>query len=158
MLLAGLLRKDIIMEVIVCKDYRLIEAIIKNPILWQLMGHIEDPDKYEVPKDRTWLLASDEEDIIGLMELHPMTAITYIAHIHIRPKYHKTGKSLQVVEATKEYLKKTHIKNIITTVPLVCTHVIKLMNKTGFVVQGSIKDGIVYDNRIQDLLLFQLKV
>ena len=137
-----------------------INSIITRHVLWTLHGHTEDPEEYEIPQDGTeWLVAYEDDVTIGLMEIKAFTRITCNAHIHILPEFHKTGKSLEVIDATRQYLKEhTEYINAITTVPIRCEHVIKLMEKAGFVVQGLIKDGIVYNNILQDLILYQLKV
>lgn len=144
------------MKIELTTNYVLITDILNTPELLKLT----DPDtmKAEFDPREKYLLVTDP-GAVGLIRLHPMTHVTAIGHIHLLPQVHGTGKSVEAVMETKEYIKKNlTYKSIITTVPMECEHVIKLMNKTGFTPCGVINQGIVFNHKLQDLILFQTEV
>lgn len=137
----------------------LIKKIISNPSLWYLSGNEGDSDNYELTESDEWLLMTENNVIIGLMQLCIFTEITKIGHIWILPKYQGSNKPKECVSVIKEFLiTENKIKSVITTVPIDCKHVISLMTKTKFTCQGVIKNGINYHNKIQDIILFQLEL
>lgn len=137
----------------------LIKSIITNPVLWDLRDLDDHPNDLCIPENLLWLLATEDNKNLGLIELIPFTNNTMFGHIHLLPEYHSTGLATQFIKSAQQYLKEhTQINSVLTTVPVSCTHVIRLMKATNFIQLNTIPDGIIYKNKKQDLLLYQLKV
>lgn len=145
--------------IVITKDESLIKSIVTDPVLWKLHGRTGEIDSYTIPEKDLWLLIKNDNDVIGLMQFTLFTYITAIAHIYILPVYHGMGMSELAIEAVKEFLKEIpDLRNIVCDVPRECNHVTKLLYKVGFQFTGLIEDGVRYNNKIQDILLFQLKL
>ena len=142
------------------KNVNLIKLIVTDPTLWLLEGgEGQDPKSYKPYLGHIWLKIIHNRDIIGLLELREFTKITYEGHIYILPQYHASGLALEAGVALIGYIRKLNkIKNIITTVPTSCDHVLNFLKKLGFSVNGIIQNGIIYNGKYQDLIMQQLEV
>lgn len=144
----------------VTKDKELIKKIITNPVLMDDRDLQIGGEDLIIPDHIIWLLGQDKDNkYVGLIEIIPFTDNTAFGHIHLLPEYRGSGKALELIQSVKKFLKEEgHIQNVLTSVPVSCGRVLKLMNKSGFKVIGTVKDGITYHNKIQDLILHQLEI
>jgi RimJ/RimL family protein N-acetyltransferase len=135
------------------KNKELILNIVNKPKVLELIGqnHISN-----INLNHMWLLGKENNQIIGFIEFKEFNKITVEGHIILHPEYHKTGKSLKFTNEAFKYLKKhTYYKNILASVPVECKHIMKFLEKLNFKVIGLMKDSIIHNNRLQDLLLYQ---
>ncbi len=134
-----------------------IERIVKNPIISKLLSL---SDSYEPDfNNEKFYLIHKESLVIGITTLKKFSNITYDAHLILLPEYHGRGLATKVGYKFFKFVKKnTIINNLITSVPLEAKHGHKYMERLEFKVIGLIKNGIVYNNKIQDLILYQKEV
>ena len=142
-------------------DSNIIKRIVTNPLLFKLHGFAGFVEDYEpnLHNDDIWLHIIQDDKDIGLVQLEPITAITANSHVYILPEHHGSGIALEAVREVREYIKeKLRFKKIICTVPFDCGHVVKFNNKVGFTPCGLIHNGVIYNNRLQDLIIFEIEV
>jgi hypothetical protein len=144
----------------ITEDKQLIKSVITNEILWGLHGYDGDKELFEPIMDRIWLKIEDNTTIAGLFELKKFNNVIYEAHIYMLPHTFRTGLSIKAIIKAKEFIKETYknIHKILLTVPSSCEHVLKMLQKTEFKVCGAIKEGLIYHNQLQDLILFELTI
>lgn len=94
--------------------------------------------------------------IIGLFEIQILTQITGILHLHILEEFQNQGLAIHAVKELIKALKNTEIKQLIGTIPETNQHIMSIVNKTPSKCCGLIKDGIIWNNQLQNLILFQL--
>lgn len=138
----------------------LVKKIITNDKLWILAGYSGKKEEFMPNMDNLWLEIQQNTVITGLFELRRFNTITFEIHPYVLPEHQHTGLSLDALNKLQEFLKENYkeIKNLISYVPISCTHSIKFLEKTNSKISGLIKNGIIYNNQLQDLLLYQLEV
>ena len=141
-------------------DKEQIKEIITEPKLWAMTyGQGCLIEQFEVDLNNYYYSIIHDKQVIGLFETKPFNKITLDAHIYILPKYQDGQLSVKAVKAGQEYFKEnTDIHNIITTVPVSCSYVHRFLSKTDFKATGQISDGIIYNDQLQNLIIYQLKI
>jgi RimJ/RimL family protein N-acetyltransferase len=141
------------------KDKELIKSIITNEHIWELAGYSGNKDEYEPDLTNTWLKIELDRVLVGIFKLRKFTEITVDGHIHILPEFRNKIIANDAIKESRKYLKeKSNYKNVITTVPISCEHVMKLMDRVGFKVCGAIHNGIIYQDRLEDLIVYELTI
>lgn len=140
-------------------DYE-ITSIIMQPKLWKLSyGQGCLVEEFKVDKTCSYLGVIYQKELCGMFQLKEFNKITVDAHIYMMPSYQNRNLAVKAVKAAGEYVKETtEFKNIITSVPVECTHVFKLLNKTDFKVCGQLTNGIIFNQRMQNLILLQWEI
>lgn len=140
------------------KHYELIKKIVTTPILWEVENGQDTTltsKTYRVDKTQDWLLIRKEDQVIGLFSVRGFTKIVAEVHSYILPHYWGTPVSKEAVHAGFKYLHDNNLYlKVFTMVPEVCTHVIKHCQDIGWAECGSIKAGVIYNGRLQTLILF----
>ena len=140
-------------------DVATIKNIVTHPKLYNLAGHCGDPADYVPDLNNLWLLVKSNNEVAGLIGLSEFTKITAVGHIYILPEYQTTGLSEAAVYKAAEILKEnTYIRQIIIPVPTECRHVHLFMQRIKAQKSGIIKNGIIYNNNLQDLILYQYEL
>ncbi len=142
------------------QDEAIITSIITEPKLWKLeYGQGMAIKDYEVDGGFTYLLIKENETILGLFQTRELTRILLEAHIYLLPEYWGGDSSKKALTALIEYCKtNTTYHKVFTDVPKVCKHVINLMKRIGAVQCGYIQEGVIFDGKLTDLMLFSKKV
>jgi RimJ/RimL family protein N-acetyltransferase len=144
-------------------DQTQITQIIIEPKLWAVeYGQGNKLEDFTVDLSFDYLLIQDEDqdnEVLGLFQVRSLTKIILEAHIYLLPKYWGKDYAKRSVLALFEYVRtQTRYHKVLTDVPASCKHVIKLMKKIGAEQCGYIKEGVVYNNTLQTLLLFDKKI
>jgi hypothetical protein len=105
-----------------------------------------------------WLLIIKDNNIVGMFEIQPLSKITGIVHLHIKEEFQKQGVAIEAMNALTEYLKPTPIKQLIGSIAVKNKHIMSIVNKTKARCCGLISNGIIWNNELQDIALFQLEV
>jgi RimJ/RimL family protein N-acetyltransferase len=79
-------------------------------------------------------------------------------HIHILDKHQAKGYVFKGWEVLHTLLKDSNINTIVGSVPIENENMMKVVMKTNFKCCGTIPNGIIYNNKLQDLVLFSLEV
>ncbi len=104
------------------------------------------------------ILDEDIKTYIGLFEIQPITKITGILHMHVSPEFQKKGNGIKAFNALMDYLKDKEFKQLIGTIPVKNNKIMSVVNKTEAKCIGLIRDGIIFDDVLQDLALYQIEV
>lgn len=138
------------------KDKDLIKEIMTHPALFRLTyGQGIKIEDYKVDESFEYVVAFWDHEPVGLWTLHPVTNLVVDAHIAMVPKYWGTEVIKKAMDAGYEYLRKnTKYTTIFTSVPNNCYHMLKFMTKYNYKACGIIKEGIIYNKKLVDLLLF----
>lgn len=140
-------------------DKDVIKSFVTHPVLFKMAGFTIKPEEYEVPESSLWVLITQDNIDIGVFELRKVTNITYDIHTYILPEYHNTATTLEATKTGLEFLKEhTTIKTIIITTPQECLYIVKHVLKVGFKPCGIIDDGVIYNNKRQNLVILQYEV
>lgn len=141
----------------------ILNKALADPKIYQMVNGTP----YTKPFDKTYLEELREkgfkflviyhaEEVIGVFSFREVTKLLIEAHIHILAEYHTKGFGKQAVEAGILWFKEnTSLKQLVTYVPSNCFHVLKFMQSNNFIACGSIKDGVVYNNTLVSLFIFQ---
>lgn len=136
-------------------DKELIKSIITQPKLWELeYGQGMSLQEFEVDESFIYLLIKEDNNILGMFQTREITRILIDAHIYLLPEYWGKDYSLRAVNTLFGYFQHSGYNKVITDVPKVCSHVIKLLKKVGCKQCGYIDDGVIYNNKLMGLLLF----
>lgn len=139
------------------KDRQLIESICKDDVILQMTDG--DKSKYKADLNHLWLLIKENDEIIGLGEFIQIKTITWECHIRILPKYQGKGIALEGAKKGIVWLRhNTVIRNVIAYIPYECEHVFKFLKKLEFIPSGIIKNGIIFHNKLQDLILLSKNI
>jgi RimJ/RimL family protein N-acetyltransferase len=142
------------------EDQEQIKSIILEPTVYKLnQGEQCLVEEFTIDPSCRYLSIQYFNELAGLFQFKEFNKIMLEAHISILPKYHNGHLSVKAVKAAKEYLaENTGFLKAFTTVPMECEHVHKLMVKTDFEVNGLIPNSIIYNNRLQDLIIYSLNI
>jgi RimJ/RimL family protein N-acetyltransferase len=136
-------------------DKELIKSIITEPTLWKLeYGQGMNIEDFEVDESFTYLVIRENDDILGIFQTREITRILVEAHIYLLPKYWGKDYSSRALNALFRYYEHSNYHKVITDVPQCCSHVIRLLKKTGCKQCGYIDKGVIYNNKLMGLLLF----
>lgn len=124
----------------------------KSKLLIQSVYPVEIVDTHD------YLMMHQEGQVKGLFEIQPITKITGMVHMHIKEEHQNQGIGIDAFNALLMYLRGRQYKQLIGPIPEHNTRIQSIVNKTLAKECGRIKDGIVYDNKLQDLILYQLEI
>jgi len=111
------------------------------------------------PKQRSvWLEIFKDEISIGVFQLQEITKITFNIHIHIFEEYQKKGFAFKCLDPLLTRLKHLKIKKLMCTVSKNNRVMRRVLSRTPFKLCGSIKDGIIWNDELTDLLIFELNI
>ena len=131
------------MEVEISYDYKFIESLTDFP----------------TNPTHLYLLIKKDTQTVGVFELQKITNITASVHMHIIEEYQQQGIANKTLYPLLDYIRfYTSYKKLIATVASTNEHIQKVLDKTDFVFCGLITDGIIWNDRIDDLLIYQLEV
>jgi len=140
-------------------DKEEIKSIICHEKLWALAGYTTDPKDFDPKMDRIWLkiewpdYANDKTHLIGMMEFRELTKVAAEVHGGLHPNW-RHQYSIMAEMIAEEWVKKnTEYRTVVITSPMSCTHVHKFAQNCGFQPTGIIPNGIVYNNKFEDLIL-----
>lgn len=139
------------------KDYELVREILTHPALFKLTyGQGIKIEDYKVDETLDYVVAFWDHEPVGLWTLKPVTNLVIDGHIGMVPKYWGTEVVQKAMDAGYQYLRNnTEYTKIMTSVPSNCLHVLKFMEEYKYKACGIIKEGVIYNQQLVDLLLFE---
>ena len=141
-------------------DNEVIKSIITTPKLFQLTyGQGINSEDYQVKEGWNYYLGKWDNEILVLFQTREFTKKVLEVHIYCLPKFWGTEVPEIVSKKFMEYIKdKTKFTSLMTDVPVDCKPVHKLIEKLHGKCIGLIKNGCIYNNRSQDLILYQYEL
>lgn len=106
----------------------------------------------------TFLTITDLGIEIGLFQLEKITNECISIHMHILKKFQGKGIALKCLKPLLSYLKNGTIRVLLASVAIENRKMIQVIQKTSFKCCGCIPNGIIYNNKLQDLILFSLEI
>jgi len=132
-----------------------IYSIVTDPKLWSAT---EDKDpklfdpKFEINR---WVLQIVNDQPEAAVSFKPFSNIACEMHGKLHSRNWGTGLSKELETAFSTWLlMNTEYKKVITFCPVDCKHVIKYLMAVGYTPEGISKRATIYNNRIQDILMF----
>lgn len=144
----------------ISKDEKLITQIMTEPKLFQATyGQSIDTKDFKIDYNWVYHIASYDDKIVGLFKVRELTKILIEVHIYILPKYQNRHLPIAVtIQAIKWIQNNTQYRNISTFVPEDCIHVIKFLDSLNFKPVGFLPHGVIYNKRVQGLLMYNKEV
>lgn len=139
------------MKLIESNDYDLIGTILHNKTVVKMIGYDDIDTSYQ------YILIEDKE-LIGCFQVRPVTKCVLEGHVYILPEYWGTEKPQQAVLEMHEWIKKQGYTKIFTKVPANHVRSLKLAHKLKYKACGAIEKGIVFNNQLVTLYLFEFEV
>lgn len=107
----------------------------------------------------TWVVIKDNKYEVGLFEIQELTKITGIVHFYIKPEVRNQGYGKKMCPLLLRFAKeKTGFRKLIASIPAYNIPMIAVMKHTDFKCCGAVRDGIIWDDRLQDIILFEIEV
>lgn len=97
-------------------------------------------------------------DLIGLFEIQPITSITGILHMHIIKEFQNQGLAIKAFNQLIEDLKSSPFKQLIGSIPEHNKNIMSIVKKTQAKCCGMLEDAIIFNGKLQNLVLFQLEI
>ena len=120
---------------------------------------IKDLTTYDTYTSSRYFLIKSDDFIVGIFELQAITKITETVHLYILPAFQKKGIAYSAFLELIEYLKQEQkILKLICTIPITNKNILSALRKTPFKACGVISHGIIWNEQIQDLLIFELTI
>lgn len=144
------------MKVSETKNKHLIKEIVTNPTLFKMLGYSGNPEDFRPNLNDMWIYISEDNKAVGLFHVKEFTRVTAECHAYILPEFHGSGKSIEAATKAIEYLKtNSEYRVLMTMVPMACEHVFKFLKRIDFKPCGLIKNSIVYNDQLQDMVLLE---
>lgn len=126
----------------------LVKRILTTPGLYE---EIKEDGCLDINPDShsTYLIAYEENEILGLIVYHSINSITVQGHINILPQY--WGKRMdEVAFKSFEWLKENSTcQKIIAMIPEQCPQVLEASKRYGFQEEGFLKNSILRKGILQ---------
>lgn len=134
-------------------DYQAIKSILLNPVLFDCTyNHTNEPITEELISSKEWLLVTEEDIVLGCFEIKDLTSIVLEGHIAILPKYWR--RTIEIMNLAHQWCRDNKYKVVFTHVPENCIHMLKFMVRMGYEACGQIENGIIFQNKLVKLFLF----
>jgi hypothetical protein len=141
------------------KDYKVVQKIIADPMLWQLTyGQVGALSNFVVDETFRYLLLEKEGAILGCFQVKPFTNTVMEIHSFILPGYWGTDTVPESVALGHEWVKSEGYRKTWTKVPATCIHVLKYLQKNHYVCSGMIEEGIVHNHHLVTLFFYEFEV
>ncbi len=136
----------------------IIKKILMTHKLWEMNCFGVNKEGFIPDMFFKWLLIKNEKEIVGLVKLRNITNVCADIHINILPHFQGSSFSVSAMEELRKYLKEnTLLITVMTTVPDQCYYVHKFINKIpGCFNTGHLTDSIIYQNKLQDMIIYQI--
>lgn len=126
----------------------------------QILHHeVKDYIPFKTDNTGIWLEVTDSQKVIAVFQLQEFTKITGNIHLHILKENQGKGIAKTLFDPLITWIEhNTKYQKLIATVP---EHNIKMravIARLPFRITGIISNGIILDNKIQNLLIFELNV
>lgn len=96
---------------------------------------------------------------IGVFQLQEFTKVCGIVHLHIFENYQNKGIVKQLYDPLIDWVRQnTRYSKLLATIPEDNIKMRAIVAKLPFRICGIVGDGIIYNNRSQNLLLFELNI
>lgn len=139
------------------EDQALIKSVLTNPTLWKILyGQGTKQDDFKVDMSFQYLAVSNDDEFLGLFQVRSLTKMLLECHSYVLPKYWGTKYSRMAVDAGFNWVKKntTYLK-CFTDIPDDCQEVIKASEQIGWKKIGTVKKGVIYNGRLQNLYFYE---
>lgn len=141
------------------KDYETIHSIITNPLLFKLTyGQVQDVSTFCVDRAWQYILIKNDDVILGCVQCQEFNAIILEVHIFLLPEFHGTGIVKELSESAHGFIRELGYRQVFTKIPSVCTHVLKCVQNLNYKCCGMIEKGVVYNNILCTLFLYNFEV
>lgn len=112
-----------------------------------------------VKSEYLWYFINHNNESVGCFQLQEVTKITVSVHMSLLEEYQNKDIAIKCFKPLLEQLKKdTTYSKLVCTVPVNNKHMLSVLNKTTFKVCGLIPNGIIWDTKLQDLLIFEVTI
>ncbi len=134
---------------------KIIKSIITHKELYKrTYGQNTNRTNYNVESDWKYYLIQDFSNIIGVIQVRDVSKVTVEVHPFILPKYWNKNISTNAIKSVHNYFKQLGYLNVLSSAPSNCIYALKFADKMGYKVCGMIKDGVVYNNYLVSLILY----
>lgn len=113
------------------------------------------PEEYTPSDSFKYLVISRNDITILLVSFRHLTNQSVEVHLAVLPQYRKSRVLLKAIRLAMEYLKEKGYAKLMTFCALNCTHILSFCERLGFKPCGVMQNGIVYNNKISDLIYFE---
>lgn len=139
------------------KIYPLFDKQLVQKLGQHCFSHVKGAsEKYELEDDFIYMAAEHEEKIIAIFPIRSMNKVLVEVHCMVMPEYWGKGISEEAANTGFEWLRQnTRFKKMITNAPDVCVLSIHFIERLGFKMCGSVKNGVGWGNQLRTLFLFE---
>ncbi len=141
------------------QEVDVIKSIMTNPILFRLTnGKSANINDFQLDETFQYLVCKKEEEIVGLLQVKALTKVVLEVHIFLLPKYWGKKVSYEVADAGHKWVKEQGYLKTFNRVPANCIHVLKFLQEINYKVCGMIEKGIIHNNCLVTLFLYEFEV
>lgn len=138
-------------------DYKAIETWIKSTGIVDYVDRqlITLKEGYKLDTKARYVIIKEEQKILAIAKYSYMTEVAIDYHLYVDPILWGKNKVSEIDQAIMTwYLNNTRITAVSIFSPAACTHVHSASLKCGYECSGIIKFGIIWDQKLQDLYIF----
>lgn len=149
------------MQINLTQNKKIIKQVLTEPTLWKVMyGQGNELSCFKPDMSFRYLLVEkDNKEIIGLFQIRELTKMLLECHSFILPKYWGTATSKEaIIEGFNWVRSNTTYLKCFTDIPDDCKEVIKASEYLGWKKIGTIENGVIYNNKIQQLHLYEFSL
>lgn len=101
--------------------------------------------------DEYWLKVTDNDDVIGIYNLHYINQSNLEAHIHILPKYRKKYSCSSILKVYEWLLNECSFSKITSFIPVIYPNVLSFALHHGFTHEGVNRKSHLKNNELHDV-------
>lgn len=125
----------------------------------QIVGADVDMAVVPLPSYYHYLAIYDDTTFIGVIAYEEVTKVCFNVHGGLLSTFQKGTYAVDMITALIEYFKNHSFATcLIWSSPVQCIWVHRLLQKLDIPMTGIIPQGIVYNNKLQDLLIFSKRI
>lgn len=141
------------------ENYELIHTILTTPELYHTVGNSRPVEEFLVDRSFDYLLICEEKQILGCFQIREFNKNIVECHINILPKYWGKGVAETASKLGFKWLEdNTTYFKALTDVPVDCEIVHRLSLKLGWNPCGMMKQAVIYDGHVTDLILYDYNI
>lgn len=151
--------KEDIITISISTDWDLIKSIITHKDLWSLtvgQDKTRNPETFVPDMSFVYIVAYFNDKPAALGQIKYFNKVTLETHAHVLPEFQKENMTVELCNKMINFVKNNSTaQKLLVTTPNICRHVTILLNKLGFNQFGLLSKGIIYNDKLVDLLFYE---
>lgn len=140
----------------ITKEKDTITKIMTHPSIWSCVTDDLTINSHYEPSTGLYVLAKDDEEILGLVIFQDLAGTCVQAHVAFLPSAWGKRTLQAIIQMTKWFFKNTTMEKIVGFIPECNVHMVSLANRAGFKTDGIISNCFWKNEKLHNLIIVSI--